>query len=94
MALQPTDPRSRPSRGTGTLLVTGATGFVGSHLCRLLARNRTPFRALIRASSDRRLLDGTGGWLIEGDITRPSSCLLYTSPSPRDVEESRMPSSA
>ena len=27
------------------------------------------------------------GWLIP-------SCLLYTSPSPRDVEESRMPSSA
>ena len=25
---------------------------------------------------------------------RVSSCLLYTSPSPRDVEESRMPSSA
>ena len=25
---------------------------------------------------------------------RPSDCLLYTSPSPRDVEESRMPSSA
>ena len=24
----------------------------------------------------------------------PNSCLLYTSPSPRDVEESRMPSSA
>ena len=24
----------------------------------------------------------------------PGSCLLYTSPSPRDVEESRMPSSA
>ena len=24
----------------------------------------------------------------------PKSCLLYTSPSPRDVEESRMPSSA
>ena len=24
----------------------------------------------------------------------PYSCLLYTSPSPRDVEESRMPSSA
>ena len=24
----------------------------------------------------------------------PRSCLLYTSPSPRDVEESRMPSSA
>ena len=27
-------------------------------------------------------------------IQRANSCLLYTSPSPRDVEESRMPSSA
>ena len=30
------------------------------------------------------------GFLIDSEIT----CLLYTSPSPRDVEESRMPSSA
>ena len=28
------------------------------------------------------------------DVTRSANCLLYTSPSPRDVEESRMPSSA
>ena len=28
------------------------------------------------------------------DAARPTYCLLYTSPSPRDVEESRMPSSA
>ena len=27
-------------------------------------------------------------------LDRASGCLLYTSPSPRDVEESRMPSSA
>ena len=27
-------------------------------------------------------------------LTLPAGCLLYTSPSPRDVEESRMPSSA
>ena len=27
-------------------------------------------------------------------IAAPIACLLYTSPSPRDVEESRMPSSA
>ena len=35
--------------------------------------------------------------LLGGGTTRigdPSGCLLYTSPSPRDVEESRMPSSA
>ena len=29
-----------------------------------------------------------------GSVPRATSCLLYTSPSPRDVEESRMPSSA
>ena len=28
------------------------------------------------------------------EVSNISSCLLYTSPSPRDVEESRMPSSA
>ena len=28
------------------------------------------------------------------DLDSPRVCLLYTSPSPRDVEESRMPSSA
>ena len=28
------------------------------------------------------------------ELTLSSGCLLYTSPSPRDVEESRMPSSA
>ena len=36
--------------------------------------------------------------LIEGEIVKSTvvfrGCLLYTSPSPRDVEESRMPSSA
>ena len=30
-------------------------------------------------------------WLVQ---LRDGTCLLYTSPSPRDVEESRMPSSA
>ena len=29
-----------------------------------------------------------------GDLGSQTPCLLYTSPSPRDVEESRMPSSA
>ena len=48
--------------------------------------------------------EGFAGWLIprstlnRNGITITSglydSCLLYTSPSPRDVEESRMPSSA
>ena len=40
--------------------------------------------------------DEVGGGIPEpANITRGSYlCLLYTSPSPRDVEESRMPSSA
>ena len=29
-----------------------------------------------------------------GSVNNDTTCLLYTSPSPRDVEESRMPSSA
>ena len=32
--------------------------------------------------------------LLELNYSKIESCLLYTSPSPRDVEESRMPSSA
>ena len=31
---------------------------------------------------------------VRGDDAVVGACLLYTSPSPRDVEESRMPSSA
>ena len=31
---------------------------------------------------------------LNNDLIKLNSCLLYTSPSPRDVEESRMPSSA
>ena len=46
------------------------------------------------------LRDALGGYNISfsseciGKIAHANICLLYTSPSPRDVEESRMPSSA
>ncbi len=39
-------------------------------------------------------IDPVLGELSTLDILEDSLCLLYTSPSPRDVEESRMPSSA
>ena len=39
-------------------------------------------KELVEFKKNRRILLG------------PYACLLYTSPSPRDVEESRMPSSA
>ena len=35
-----------------------------------------------------------GSRLLTVQEARDAGCLLYTSPSPRDVEESRMPSSA
>ena len=34
------------------------------------------------------------GLIRQQEMTKSADCLLYTSPSPRDVEESRMPSSA
>ena len=43
--------------------------------------------APVRESGD---IAGSGACKLVG----PKGCLLYTSPSPRDVEESRMPSSA
>ena len=39
------------------------------------------------------LFDKHGKWM-DGWETRRRSCLLYTSPSPRDRQKSRMPSSA
>ena len=35
-----------------------------------------------------------GTWLPAASIPNPATCLLYTSPSPRDRTRSRMPSSA
>ena len=47
------------------------------------------------------VLSGKNGYEIKGDIkyngeslSELSTCLLYTSPSPRDISGSRMPSSA
>ena len=51
----------------------------------------------------RQVFDSRGNPTVEAEVyiknnsasaICPSGCLLYTSPSPRDVEESRMPSSA
>ena len=41
-----------------------------------------------------KLRDRVDVWATKGTAAKVYFCLLYTSPSPRDVEESRMPSSA
>ncbi len=56
------DPTARP------VLVTGAAGFVGSHVVdALLARGRT-VRALVRKTTDTRFLDKTRVSFAEGDV--------------------------
>ena len=49
---------------------------------------------IIRGSGSIRHGDGAMGGVINITTSNYIDCLLYTSPSPRDVEESRMPSSA
>ena len=51
--------------------------------------SREAAEALIAQVS--QAVEAAGASVLESQVT---ACLLYTSPSPRDVEESRMPSSA
>ena len=44
--------------------------------------------------SDRSILFNTNLAQLAADSADPNNCLLYTSPSPRDKRQSRMPSSA
>ena len=44
--------------------------------------------------TDTLALDEATGAVRVEKVPSTKGCLLYTSPSPRDVEESRMPSSA
>lgn len=57
----------------GTLVVkffiTGATGFVGSAVARQLLADGHEVRALVRACSDRRCLDGLDVELVEGQLS-------------------------
>jgi dihydroflavonol-4-reductase len=48
--------------------VTGATGFVGSHVARLLADEGAELRLLVRAGSRRENLEGLPAELVVGDL--------------------------
>jgi 2-alkyl-3-oxoalkanoate reductase len=52
-------------------LITGATGFVGSHLAEACAARGIPVRALVRAGSDAALLERQHATLVRGDLTDP-----------------------
>ncbi|HEX2941301.1 MAG TPA: hopanoid-associated sugar epimerase [Rhodopila sp.] len=56
-----------------TTLVTGATGFVGSAVARVLAGRGHTLRLLTRSGSDRRNLAGLDADIVTGDLTDPDS---------------------
>jgi dihydroflavonol-4-reductase len=53
--------------------VTGATGFLGSHVARVLAEQGAELRLLVRATSDLRNLDGLNTDRVMGDLRDPVS---------------------
>jgi dihydroflavonol-4-reductase len=55
------------------VLVTGATGFLGSHVARRLVERGDDVRVLVRSSSDRSRLDGLDLDVAVGDVTDRAS---------------------
>ena len=90
------------------LAIVGASGAVGQEFMNILEESRLPIDELLLFGSERsagrkypfrgkeltvRLLAHNDDFC-GVDIALVSACLLYTSPSPRDNRQSRMPSSA
>ena len=57
------------------ILVTGATGLIGSNVCRLLVEAGRPVRALVRAGSEIEPLQALGVELVRGDIANAGDVL-------------------
>ncbi len=54
---------------TDPVMITGATGLIGSNVCRLLRAADRPVRALVRPGSEVEPLAALGVELVEGDVT-------------------------
>ena len=53
--------------------ITGATGFVGSHVARVLAQQGADLRLLVRSSSNQKNLEDLNADLVTGDLRHPDS---------------------
>lgn len=64
-------PKGRPNQTTlsmTTYFITGATGFVGSHVAERAIARGAKVRALVRPTADRTLLEKIGAEIIVGDL--------------------------
>lgn len=66
-------PPGRQLQNLMTTLVTGATGFVGSHVAKLLAERGEAVRVLVRPTSRADVLDGIRCERVTGDLRDPNS---------------------
>lgn len=57
------------------VLITGATGFVGSHVAETLLRRGDRVRALVRSGADAAFLESLGAEIVRGDLCEPASLL-------------------
>src|SRR5258707_286375 len=55
------------------VFVTGATGFVGSHVARVLEEQGADLRVLVRATSNPRNIQGLKAERVTGDLRDPAS---------------------
>jgi nucleoside-diphosphate-sugar epimerase len=56
------------------VLITGATGLLGSHLAERLTASGAHVRALVRPGSRTDFLDALGVEIVRGDLTDPAAC--------------------
>lgn len=55
------------------ILLTGATKFLGEHVCKELLSRGLTFDCLVRPSSDTKTLRGLGASLVQGDLSKPET---------------------
>jgi dihydroflavonol-4-reductase len=63
--------RGEPLRAGMKAFVTGATGFVGSHVAQVLSEQGAELRLLVRPASDQRNIESLPGERVVGDLREP-----------------------